>query len=404
VFPPSAPTTPLAAVTSQDPYPYYAALRVERPLYRDEALGLWVASSARAVTAVLDSPLCRVRPKAEPVPKALLGTAAGCLFGSLLRMNDGAQHRPLKDAFSKTLASLDTTATAALSHRWAQALSADAFTGAATQGLDDFVFALPVAVVASLLGLPEARFEAVAQAVDDFVGALAPGASDERLKRASAGATVLLELLAAQLAIPPADGLLSHLQAEAGAVAPQTDGVLAANAVGLLTQAYEATAGLIGSAVLALGARPALVRALRHHPAQLGDFLAEVLRYDAPVQNTRRFLASDGVLAGQQMAGGDGILVVLAAANRDPSANARPASFELSRKNRRTFGHGHGVHVCPGQALSLTIAEAAVRRLLLMGLDFAQLRQDVSYRPSPNLRIPRFTKEGETPWLPSSSR
>jgi cytochrome P450 len=404
VFPPSAATTPLAAVTSRDPYPYYAALLADRPLYRDEMLGLWVASSARAVTDVLDSALCRVRPPAEPVPKALLGTAAGSLFGRLVRMNDGAGHGPLKHAISRTLAFLDSTAAAALSRNWAEALALDAFKNTGTRDLDAFVFALPVSVLASLLGLPQTSFPVVARAVDDFVGALAPGASGERLDRASGGATVLLALLGAHFAAPSAEGLLERLQAEATAVALHASDVLVANAVGFLTQAYEATAGLIGNALLALGARPALVRALRRQPALLGDLLAEVLRHDPPVQNTRRFVASDGVVAGERMTAGDAILVVLAAANRDPSANARPERFELSRKSRRSFGHGHGVHACPAQALSLTIARAGVERLLAADLDFGELLPTASYRPSQNLRIPRFAKEGETRWLPSFSK
>jgi hypothetical protein len=68
------PPDPIAAVTHPDPYPFYADLAVRRPLYRDEALWLWVASSAAVVTAVLTSDLCRVRPPAEPVPAALLGS------------------------------------------------------------------------------------------------------------------------------------------------------------------------------------------------------------------------------------------------------------------------------------------------------------------------------------------
>lgn len=71
------PRHPIAAVTHADPYPYYAQLVARAPVYRDEALDRWVASSADAVTAVLSSDLCRVRPPTEPVPRALLGSRAG---------------------------------------------------------------------------------------------------------------------------------------------------------------------------------------------------------------------------------------------------------------------------------------------------------------------------------------
>ena len=47
------PTDPIAAVTHHDPYPYYAHLVSERAFHRDDSLGLWVATSAQAVTAVL---------------------------------------------------------------------------------------------------------------------------------------------------------------------------------------------------------------------------------------------------------------------------------------------------------------------------------------------------------------
>src|SRR6266567_128919 len=70
------PGNPIAAVTHPDPYPCYADLVATTPLYRDDTLGLWVATSAEVVLAVLTSDLCRVRPAAEPVPKALLGSPA----------------------------------------------------------------------------------------------------------------------------------------------------------------------------------------------------------------------------------------------------------------------------------------------------------------------------------------
>jgi hypothetical protein len=70
------PTDPLTTVTHPDPYPYYGDLAATRPFDRDDTLGMWVACSAAAVTDVLTSPACVVRPPAEPVPRALLGSRA----------------------------------------------------------------------------------------------------------------------------------------------------------------------------------------------------------------------------------------------------------------------------------------------------------------------------------------
>src|SRR5439155_23821915 len=116
---------PLVAVTHQDPYPYYADLVARRPLYRDDALGLWVASSGDAVMAVLASETCRVRPPNEPVPRALLGSPAGDIFGRLVRMNDGAAHAQLKPAVSATLTSVEATRAAEQARRSAELLCAE---------------------------------------------------------------------------------------------------------------------------------------------------------------------------------------------------------------------------------------------------------------------------------------
>lgn len=84
---------PITAVTQADPYPYYASLRARGGLTFDPGLGMWLASSAAAVAAVLAHPECRVRPAHEPVPQAIVDGAAGKVFGQLMRMNDGERQR-----------------------------------------------------------------------------------------------------------------------------------------------------------------------------------------------------------------------------------------------------------------------------------------------------------------------
>src|SRR5262245_30479521 len=85
---------PITAVIHADPYPFYADLVASKPIYHDAALGCWVASSAEAVRAVLTSPFCRVRPIAEPVPRAIIASPAADIFGHLVRMNDDNKHTP----------------------------------------------------------------------------------------------------------------------------------------------------------------------------------------------------------------------------------------------------------------------------------------------------------------------
>jgi cytochrome P450 len=388
VVPP--PRDPIAAVTHPDPYPYYAELVAARPLYRDEALGLWVAASAAAVTAVLTSDLCRVRPPAEPVPKVLLGSPAAEVFGRFVRMNDGAGHCPFKGAVSATLGSIDEPRAAAASREYARLLLDEMAPGALPGAILELAFRLPVHVLGSLLGIPRRELRQAALWTSDFVGCLAATAGPQEVERGRAAAGQLLELFRRlqKSGQGASGGLLAVLSREAARVGRDDADAVAANGIGFLFQAHEATAGLLGNTLRALAARPDVRERVAADAGFLRPVVQEVLRHDPPVQNTRRFLARTGVVAGREMREGDGILVLLAAANRDPAANPDPERFEALRKDRRIFTFGAGGHACPGEALAATIAAAGVEALLAAGLDLAELAGPVAYRASGNLRIP----------------
>jgi cytochrome P450 len=361
------PSDPITAVTHPDPYPFYAGLVAQRPLYRDDALGVWVAASAEAVAAVLTSDLCRVRPPAEPVPRALAGSPAGEIFRHLVRMTDGPGHAPCKHAVAATLRSFGETETAAASREWARHLAGELRPGD-SKGLAGFHFHLPVYTVASLLGVHADALPAVFLWTSDLVAAFAPASTAEQIERGQAAAVSLRELFRA---LGPGDGE-----------------VIVANRVGLLVQSHDATAGLIGNTLVALARHPDTRERLAADPDLLPAVLLEVLRHDPPVQNTRRFLARDGVVAGQRMREGDAVLVLLAAANRDPAVNPNPERFDPCRQEMRIFTFGAGIHACPGDALAAAIARVGVEQLLLAGLDPERFAAAVTYRPSANARIP----------------
>lgn len=358
------PPNPIAAVTHRDPYPYYARLAAERPIYHDESLGLWVASSAGAVAAVLASDLCGVRPPAEPVPAKLQGTSAGDLFGRLVRQADGGRHAPLKQAVSAALGAIDGQKAAAESRAWARALAAGI---QSTQDLQDFLFRLPVYAVASLLGVPPDLLEPAAAWTGEMAAGFAPSAAPGQVERGAQAAAELRRLIGGLTG----GGLFADLSRQARGAGCEDAETIAANGAGFLLQTYEATAGLIGNTLLALARNPGLLQ------ADLDLVIQDVLRLDPPVHNTRRFLARAGTVAGRQMREGDAVLLVLAAANRDPSD---PPLF--------TFGAGR--HACPGQSLATAITRAGVEQALAAGVDPAPLAEGVTYRPSANVRIPVF--------------
>jgi cytochrome P450 len=254
-----------------------------------------------------------------------------------------------------------------------------------TRDLQSLAFDLPAFVVGSLLGVPLESLPRVAAWIRDFVRGIAPNASAKTLELGNAAAIGLLEVLR-ELLECDAPGMLSALARGEHDV----DTVLA-NGIGLLMQSSDATAGLIGNALVGLRRHPALLEDILYQPALLPLFVAETSRFEASIQNTRRFVAQDGVIAGQTMRSGDAILVVLAAANRDPAVNPNPERFDLTRASPRVFTFGAGLHGCPGRTLAETIASAALEALLAQGFDLERIPWEVSYLPSLNARIPRLS-------------
>jgi cytochrome P450 len=223
-----------------------------------------------------------------------------------------------------------------------------------------------------MLGLPAAGRPDMAARAGDFVRGLAPGASPADVERAGVAAAGLVEAVRA---------LPRYRGASEDAVA---------NAAGFFSQAYEATAGLIGNTLVALARYADVRERVARAPAALASVVSEVARHDAPVQNTRRWVAAAGVVAGQAMEEGDTVLVVLAAANRDPAANTHPERFDAGRRQRRAFTFGLGAHACPGEAVAVTMATAGVAALLAAGVAPERVAAAPAYRPSVNTRVPLF--------------
>ncbi|CAJ0800767.1 Biotin biosynthesis cytochrome P450 [Ralstonia thomasii] len=369
------PADVLQAIVHADPAPYYAELAATRPFFFDATLGWWVAASAEAVDAVLGSRACRVRPADEPVPKAVAATPTGAFFGRLVRQIDGPDHSTRKAKVMAALGRLDVSALAGQALRHARTALPDA--ASLDAALDaDAHFRVPLATMAQTLLGDHADAPACQADIAAYLAALGPGASAGVVAQADAAVGRLQQ----RFADSPFAGGDDDSDADI------------ANLAALLAQTYDACAGLLGNCIVALSRHAGLTARLRAQPLAIEPFVREVLRRDAPVQNTRRFVAHDIALLGQPLRAGDKVLVVLAATNVDGTTNPDPLRFDSDRTAPRLWTFGGGTHRCPADALATAIARETVRHLLslpdvdrwLAGLG------EVAYRPSPNARIPRF--------------
>lgn len=385
-----------AAPSHPNPYPYYGRLAREQPLFRDEVNGWWVAASAATVNEVLRSELCLTRPPGGSVPAALRGPAAE-VFGRIVRLRDDETHGLMKAAVAAALRGLDLDIVAGLTQARAAELNNELGFPLDEAKTTQFMFALPARVIAQLLGIPPERYGDVVSWLGDFGSAAASAvtgipAPDAALfargHRAAQGLIDLIGGLGNNERGPLLNALLQQTQ-RAGCTDPAD---VSANAVGYMFQGYAATAALIGLTLLALARRPELRAQVEADRALLGQVIQEVLRYDPSTNSTYRFVARDGVIAGQKLRQGDMIIVLIAAANRDPALNPEPDLFDVARQNRKYFEFGAGAHACPADKFAPLIAVIAVDHLLTHGTPLERLESCLSYVTSGHVRIPLFRR------------
>ena len=311
--------------------------------------------------AALAHAALQVRPEGEPVPAALRGTAAAEVFALLVRMNDGPFHAAQKPVLTAAVNALRLQQLAELAAEMAPALQR-------TTGPNELLRRLPVRVMAAALGVADEQLDGMTQWIEAFTRGIAPGASADAISRASDAATRLLDYWT----------LRGH------------GSVQAANRIGLMQQSLDATAGLLGNTVLMLLRWPELAAQWTRSQESARELVAEVARWDAPIQNTRRFAAETLRLLDQRIEKGQGVLLVLASANRDEALNDSPEMFNAHRPNRQTLTFGAGVHACPAERVAIEIVAAGARSIWARGRFGSYFRAKEGYAPRPNARIPLF--------------
>lgn len=257
----------------------------------------------------------------------------------------------------------------------------------------DLAYPLPVAVICRLLGVPledEPRFSRasalLAQSLDPFVtvtGQAAQGAED----RLEAGLWLrgYLRELIAKRRVEPRDDLISGLIAAEEAGDQLTEDEIVATCNLLLVAGHETTVNLIANAILAMLRHPAVWDVLAADPQRVSAVTEETLRYDPPVQLVGRIAAEEITVNGVTVPKGDSMLLLLAAAHRDPDAFDRADTFDPDRAQIRHLGFGKGPHFCLGAPLARLEAAVALSAVTAR-FPHARLAAEPVYKPNLTLR------------------
>jgi cytochrome P450 len=142
-------------------------------------------------------------------------------------------------------------------------------------------------------------------------------------------------------------------------------GDVARVAANLYSAGQETTVRLLSAALQIIGDRPDIQAQLRADRSKVGNFIEEALRFESPVKGDFRLSKVPVTLGGVDVPSGSTLMVVQAAANRDPRRFTDPNIFDPARSNaRQHIAFGRGIHTCPGAPLARAEARVALERLL----------------------------------------
>ena len=400
---------PFSGAQLADPYPIYAQLRAEAPVFYSPLLRMWYVTRYDDIVAVLKDPARFSSVAAINTPldyTEQTRRAAQSLFITerTLVDNDPPAHtsirRLVSKAFTVRLSAMEARlriidAAAPTASPRVRAIAERLIDGFVADGraefLTQFSDPMPMRVILAMLGAPEDDMPLFKRWAEDWVTHISIQQTAEQqaatIARLADSQRYWTELIAARQA-EPRDDLLSDLLAASRSEAVPLSNLQLVNLCATIVLAgHETTSNLLGHCLHRLLRDREQWRLVLDDPANIPRAFEETLRADTSVQALMRTTREPVELAGVKIPEGAQVALLFASGSHDAAYFVDPARFDLRREPPRAhLAFGHGVHFCLGAALARIEGRVAIELLArrLPGLRLAE--QEITYVPNPMVR------------------
>ena len=379
-----------------NPYPFYAQLRSQDPIHWDEEFGFWVLTRYADIASVYHDPrfsraqgLRRGYERLPPSEQTIAEPVYRC-FSKTMFYSDPPYHTRLRGLVNSAFTPTAVERMRPYVQQTVDRLLESVQTNARMDAIHDFASALPILVIAQMLGLPaeeRGRFKKWSDDLFAILGSVphAPELMQDAARSLTELTNYVEKLCEARRKHPQADLLTALVEAvEDGEHLTQDE--LVANVIILLSAGHETTINLIGNGLLALLQNPDQMQKLRDQPGLVPSAVEEMMRYDNPVQIAYRSAAQDVELDGKCIRKGQLVNSILAAGNRDPERFTNPDRFDITRDEGRHLGFGLGIHFCLGAPLVRLEAQIAFPAILRRFPELALATEHLEWQEQPIFR------------------
>ena len=355
--------SPYAYEVHEDPYPVYARLRAEAPLYRNDELDFWALSRHADVLAAFRDVDRFSNAYGVSLDPSAFGPDAH-RFMSFLAL-DPPRHTRMRSLVGKgftptKVARLeDRIREIALSHL-KPALERGSF-----DFIGDFAGKLPMDVISELVGVPvadRAEIRRLADRVvhrDDGVFDVPPSGVEAALTL-----TGYYQAMVNDRRASPRDDLTSALLEAEIDGDRLDDPEIVAFLFLMVVAGNETTTKLLGNAWYWAWRHPEQGRKALADAERVNDWVEETLRFDTSTQMLLRVARCPLDIHGTSVAEGDRVLLLLGSANRDEAVFADPDRYDLDRDTSRLISFGGGRHFCMGAPLARLEARIGLTEMI----------------------------------------
>lgn len=361
---------PYDYATQDNPYPIYAWLREQAPLYYNADLDFWALSRHADVTSAFRAEGSFSNSMGVSLDPSSWGPRARDVM-SILAMDPPEQTR-LRALVSRGF----TPRRVAELEQQIRNITRDHLDALPLDEPFDFIDAfagrVPMDVISEMVGVPRAD-RAELRRLADLLVHRADGERDvpkAGVEAATALFSYYTELLAERRRAPRAD--LTSALAEADIDGDRlTDAEIIGFLFLMIVAGNETTTKLLGNAVYWAAENPAELAKVRADPGRVPDWVTETLRYDGSTQLLARYLLHDVPLHDRVAPAGSRLVLLLGSANRDAAVFPDADRFDLDRDTSQLASFGGGRHYCLGANLARLEARIALEELMTRVADIA---------------------------------